>query len=516
MTCISFNPDPTLPTPLYKQLSDSIETAIRKGQLKHGDRLPPTRQLSSDLKIARRTIVRAYDELLNKGYLAGKIGAGTTVCHTASEHFSLQPPTSPSERLDNQTMHLSMYAKSLIDNSIAESELSEHEFNDDIVLQDLLPIRQWRQLMTRNCQSDKLNLVDNGLYGAGYEPLRGSIAEFLARTKGVICHPDQIIVFPNPQTAIEQLIKIIVDPGDRVIVEDPSSRYVYSRLRAHGATIDAVSVDDHGLITDNLGLKEIPKIAYLTPSCQYPTGTILSHERRLHILEWAQSNNVLLIEDASASDFRYGGQATASVQGLSPNNTVYLYGFHRMLSPLTSVAVLVVPMHMLAAMRVARSTVRLNTDLLESQVLTDFVSSGYLDAHIRKVRRVFQERRQLILYSLATCFWKAVTISPRTSGMNVLVRFNDEFEEHIIVKCAQAADLPIKSTRANYIHAARGNEFLIPFASLSHTELAQRLERFAYLVASETDDKTDDQIDCTPDVGQCPVVLGDCSMTYSF
>lgn len=512
MTCISFNPDPNLPTPLYKQLSDSIETAIRKGHLKHGDRLPPTRQLSSDLKIARRTVVRAYDELLNKGYLTGKIGAGTTVSHIASEHFSLQPPAPPFERLGQESMHLSMYAKSLINHRITESENSEYEFNEDIVLQDLLPIRQWRQLITRNCQSDKLSLVDYDPYGAGYEPLRESLAEFLARTKGVICHPDQIIVFPNPQTAIEQLIKIVVDSGDRIIVEDPSSRYVYSRLRAHGAIIDAIGVDDHGLITDELGLKEIPKIAYLTPSCQYPTGTILSHERRVQILEWAQRNNVLIIEDASASDFRYGGQATASVQGLSPNNTVYVYGFHKMLSPLTSVAVLVVPLHMLTVIRAARSTVRLNTDLLESQVLTDFVNRGYLDAHIRKVRRVFQERRQLILYSLATCFWKAISISPRTSGMNVLVRFNHEFDEHIIAKCAQLADLPMRSTRANYIHAARGNEFLIPFSGLSHKELRQRLEKFASLVAAATDDKTDDQIDCTP----CPVVRVDCSMTYSF
>jgi GntR family transcriptional regulator / MocR family aminotransferase len=504
MTIISFNPDPTLPSPLYRQLSDSIETAILQGSLKHGDRLPPTRQLSSDLKIARRTIVRAYDELLNKGYLNGRIGAGTTVNRSCLEQSQVPPPVTSKENqpVEGDSIHLSNYGKSLIKNcGTTTADDSEHEFDEDNILPELLPIKQWRQLMMRNCSSKKLGLIDDNSGATGYKPLRESVAEFLTRTKGVICHPDQVIVFNRPQDAIDQLIKIIVDPGDRLALEDPSSRFVRGRLRAHGALLQPICVDDNGMNTDGLeSLDEIPKAAYLTPSCQYPTGSIMPHERRMQLLDWTERNRVLLIEDATGSDFRYGSQNGSSLQGLAPNNTIYIYGFHRTLFPLTSVTVLVVPMQMLAVAKAARATVRYKTDFLELAVLADFVSSGYLDAHLRKIRRIFQERRQLILYSLATCFWKAISISPRTSGLNVLVRFNEEFDEQIILKCARLSDLPMKSTRANYMHADRGNEFLIPFSTLTREELGQRLGKFASFMATQTDDNDCQQmeIDCRP------------------
>jgi GntR family transcriptional regulator/MocR family aminotransferase len=500
MTCISFNPDPTLSTPLYKQLSNSIETAILNGRLKHGDRLPPTRQLSTDLKVARRTIVKAYDELLNKGYLAGKIGAGTTVKLHPVQHLNSQSISAHSEDISSGVSadHLSNYGRSLLQGSTADG--AGYEFNEDFVLPELLPVKQWRQLITRNCQSDKLTLLDSGKTDCDFRPLQESVREFLARTKGVICHPEQVVVFPNPQVAIDQLVKIVVDPGDRISVEDPGSQYVRSQLLAAGAILDAHSVDDQGLNTNSLCLTESAKAAYLTPSCQYPTGTILPSERRAQLLEWARRNDVLLIEDASSSDFRYGSQTTSSIQGLSPQNTVYIYAFHKMLYPLTSMTVVVVPMPMLAALKAARATIRHNTDFLESKVLSDFISCGYLDAHIRRVRRIFQERRQLMLYTLATCFWRAVSISPRTSGMNVLVRFDEAFDQATISKCAQMADLPLRSTRANYIDADRRNEFLISFANLSHEVLEQRLKHFASLIAKEQSYGPGDsmEIDCTP------------------
>jgi len=468
--------------PMYRQLSVALSQAIQSGRLKAGDPLPATRDIALSLGIARGTVVRAYNELLSQGYIEGKTGTGTTVSTNLPEDITAI--SQMHDPLPIETDSLSRFAHRLqsIPN-VASTSADLPELNYGCAPQELLPVKQWRELLLSHCRPQEQPQLSYVSEPFGYRPLRQAIAHYLIRTKAARCHPDQVVIFSGPQQALSSIATILINEDDLVVVEDPG--YVGARevFLAHGAQLKAQPIDEHGLSLDEMDNLPKCKLVHVTPSCHDPSGVVMSADRRAQLLAFAKTSGALILEDAWDTDYRYAGPAIPSLQGLSDGTSViYLYTFWKVLFPLTTVSLAIVPYHLIPIFTRAKILMERQFPVLEYYALTDFVNDGLLETHIMKTRKIYQRRRQALKHALTTTFRGMILLPDRTAGLHLLVMFKVDLTESDILDRAKQADLPMVSTRLYYLNSYVRNQFLIPFSSLPEETIASRVRRFADLI----------------------------------
>jgi GntR family transcriptional regulator/MocR family aminotransferase len=474
------NLDPASKLPLYRQLSDAFRQAIQAGRLGPGDQLPATRDIAGALGLARGTVVRAYNELLSTGYAEGKIGTGTMV----SKDLPKETITNlewQNHQSFGETKGLSDFARRLENIPKVESTSADlPELNYGCAPQNLLPIRQWREILLSHCRPQDQTQLSYVTEPFGYRPLREAVARFLTRTKAVHCHPDQVIMFSGPQQALNTIATLLLDRGDTVVVENPG--YVGARevFLAHGADLRAQSIDENGIVTQGLRDLDRCKIVHVSPSCHDPSGVVTTNDRRAALLDFAKRSGAYIVEDAWDTDYRYFGPAVPSLQGMSGGQSViYLYTFWKVLFPLTTACATIIPAHLIPAFTRAKLLLERQFPVLEHYALTDFVNDGVLDSHIMKTRKIYQQRRQALFHALSTAFRQNIHLPQRSAGLHLVARFNLDKSEEQILEAAKQADLPMVSTRLYYTHDFVRNEFLIPFSCQPDETIADRVQSFA-------------------------------------
>ncbi len=504
---IEFAPDDK--RPMYQQLSDALENAIRCGRLKPGDHMPSTRELAEKLDLARGTIVRSYDDLLNKGYLEGKSGTGTKVVAkfsdlaatdgtavTAAANGAATVEERQSQReclvplptdihSSRTTKQLSTYGQRLL-----ELEISSYTSGDLPALnygctpKDLLPLKQWRELLSRHCRLESSDTLAYVTEPFGYRPLREGVCNYLVRTKGVRCHPDQVIIFSGSQQALNHILNVIVDVEDTVVVENPGYVGIREKLLAQGAFVEPISVDKDGLRVDLLEqIDSNYKLIHVTPACHDPTGVQMSADRRSALLDLAKKRECLILEDAWDADFIYAGTAAPSLQGMSDGSSViYLYSLFKVIYPLTTLTVAVIPAHLIPVFTKDKLLNERQVPALAYCALSDFVNEGHLDAQIRRTQKIYRKRRQLLIYALTTAFRETITISPKSAGLHLLVRFSANLSGDTILRCATAAAIPLVGTTPYYCSDAPINEYLIAFSHLLEETTHSQIQMFADLI----------------------------------
>lgn len=480
--------DPKDKRPMYQQLSEALESAIRAGRLKPGDHLPSTRDMAAKLSLARGTIVKAYEELLNRGYLEGKTGTGTKVVDRSSEESTLDLQSLP-EKKESASMTdsppLSQYGQRLLSVEIQGYTSADlPNLNYGCAPQDLLPVQKWRELLLRYCRPGESHKFPYVTETFGYRPLREAFCNYLKRTKAVRCHPDQIIIFTGSQQALDHIVSVLVDVEDKVIVENPGYVGVREKLVAHGARIQPIPVDEQGLNVDLLeSLASQCKLIHTTPTCHDPTGIQMSLERRVALLKWAKQNNCMVVEDAWDTDYTYGGPTLPSLQGMTDEpSVVYLYSLFKVLFPLITLAVAIVPPQLIPVFTRAKLLNERQVPALEYYALTDFINEGHLDAQIRRTQKIYQKRRQALMFALSTSLRDNVTISPKTAGLHLTVKFRPDWCTDDILNYATEAGVPLVSTTPYYVGAAEKNEFLIAFSNLPEETTPKIIQTLAKLL----------------------------------
>lgn len=477
--------DPEDKRPMYQQLAEALENAINSGRLKPGDHLPSTRKMSTQLSLARGTVVRAYEDLLNRGYLEGKTGTGTKVVERSSEESALNlqsPPLKEESASKPDSPRLSQYGQRLLGVEIQSYTSADlPNLNYGCAPQDLLPVQKWRELLLRYCRPGESHKFPYVTETFGYRPLREAFCNYLKRTKAVRCHPDQIIIFTGSQQAIDHIVSVLVDVEDKVVVENPGYVGVREKLLAHGAQIQPIPVDDQGLNVDLLeSLANQCKLIHTTPTCHDPTGIQMSLERRVALMKWAKQNNCMVVEDAWDTDYTFGGPTLPSLQGMTDEPAViYLYSLFKVLFPLITLAVVIVPPQLIPVFTRAKLLNERQVPALEYYALTDFINEGHLDAQIRRTQKIYQKRRQTLIYSLTTAFRENITISPKTAGLHLTVKFRPDWCSDDILNYATEAGVPLVSTAPYYIGAAPSNEFLIAFSNFSEETTPKIVQTFA-------------------------------------
>ena len=409
-------------TPLYLQLYKNIRRAVLTGQLAAGTRLPSTRDLATSLGVSRNTVTSAFDQLLAEGYIEGKVGAGTYVAEidVAPAHKPVRP-LSASIPLPSALSQRGQKMLALRETILRYRHDPIRAFRPGVPALDAFPVEVWSKLMTqrwRYAQSDLLSYGDP----CGYRPLRECIAEYLRLSRAMRCEAEQVIIVSGSQQALDITARVLLDPGDAAWMEDPG--YSGARNVFLGADVNLVPVpiDEQGLNVKAGKLKHPDaKLIYVTPSHQFPLGYSMSLSRRLELLQWAQQSGAWIIEDDYDSEYRYQGHPLAALQGLDETGCViYMGTFSKVLFPSLRLGYLVVPPGLVDAFAAARALSDRHSPLFDQAVLTDFITEGHFNRHLRRMRRLYAERQSALISAIQGQLSHYLNVQPCATGMHLI------------------------------------------------------------------------------------------------
>ncbi|MEV4597185.1 PLP-dependent aminotransferase family protein [Amycolatopsis sp. NPDC049253] len=392
-----------LGTRIYRELRD----AILDGRLRSGERLPPTRELAKRLSVSRNTVAVAYDRLTADGFLAGRVGSGTYVSAELPAGRTRHAPAGSALRPREVWRILPPLEPAGAD--------PEYDFRVGIPDARLFPLQTWRRLV-----SAELRGTGFAHYGdpAGHAGLRAAIARHVGVSRSVRADADDVLVTQGAQQALDLLCRVLLEPGDRVAMEQPGYRTARLLFRSHGAEIVGVPVDSEGL-----RVSEVPartRLVYVTPSHQFPLGTPMSLARRTALLDWAERAGALVIEDDYDSEFRFSDRPLEPLQSLDRAGCVaYVGSFSKTLLPVLRLGFLIAPRSLRDALRHARQLADWHGDHHAQAALARFLDEGLFARHIRKATREYAARHEHITTLLHEEFAGMLTPVPSAAGLHL-------------------------------------------------------------------------------------------------
>jgi GntR family transcriptional regulator/MocR family aminotransferase len=405
--------------PVIRQVYEQVRGAIHEGALRPGGRLPSSRDLAARLGVARASVVAAYDQLLAEGYAEGRAGSGTYVSHDLSGVLDIRP------------LHGEAASAATAPNAQA-ARLSTlfppqaQTFSNGRTLMDARALDAWSKSTRR-----ALRTLDAHHFGysepAGDLRLRTAVAEYLRAARAVVCDPDQVLITSGAQHAQELALRILLTPGDQVWLEDPGYASTWQAAQAAGARTVAVPVDRSGLVVQ-AGIAAAPdaRIAFVTPSHQYPTGVAMSMGRRLELVAWAREAGAWVVEDDYATEFRYAGAPLPSLQGLDGGERVIYVGtLNKALFPGLRLGYLVAPRELIDRFRAQRWLVDRQPPTLTQAIVLDFMESGQFAAHIRRRRLAYKAQRDALGAALERRLGHVLDADVPDQGMHLIAYFRD-------------------------------------------------------------------------------------------
>ena len=270
----------------------------------------------------------------------------------------------------------------------------------------------------------------------GHWPLRDAVAAHLRSARGARCEPEQIAIVSGVQEALDLAARLLVDPGDRVALEDPGYGGAARAFSAVGARLVPIRVDAEGLVLDRRRLQGV-RLVYVTPAHQYPLGVTMSVARRLALLQWARRSGAVLFEDDYDGEYRYQGRPIPALQGLEPRAPVLLAGsFGKVLFPALRLGYLVLPTALVERVAALRSATVRHPPVLEQAVLTAFIEEGHLSRHVRRMREVYAERRAALYEAAERLLGERLVLSPVEAGLQTAGLLGAGFRAEVVVRAA--------------------------------------------------------------------------------
>ncbi len=381
---------------LWRWLYTELRAAILDGRLKPGARMPSTRSLGMQYSLSRGTVVVAFEQLQAEGYTRTEVGSGTYVASGVPDGLlpaTHRPVAAPAVATSKATLSKRTQQCLKDVEVIPASRSIGKAFRAHEAAIDLFPVDLWARVASRVLRRAPRSLYGHG-NAMGYQPLRRAIAEYVGASRGVHCSAEQIIITSGTQQALDLIGRLLLTTGDQVWMEDPGYHRALHTLRATGARIVPVPVDEDGLIV-KAGRKLAPKakLAYVTPANQFPMGVTMSADRRLELLRWAASANAWIIEDEYDAEYRYSGRPIAALQTLDSSGCVIYVGtFTKMLFNALRLGFMVLPERLVEAFAATRTLIDLHPPTLDQAILAEFITEGHFGHHLRRMRQTYAER----------------------------------------------------------------------------------------------------------------------------
>ena len=460
--------------PLFRQIYLGLRDAVLSAKLRSGERLPSSRELAEQLHVSRTVVLLAYDQLLAEGYVSGRRGSGTYVTGALNLSAMQQRPQSSRFRL-SQYGKLAAEASSKVDHSRQRAKPLRYDFIYARSSIDLFPFEAWRRMLLRNARMAPVHVLDYGA-AAGSSDLQEVIASHLKRSRGVMCDPSQILILNGSSQALDLIVRVLVEPNDSIAVEDPGYLGTREVLLAARARLRPVPVDRDGIVPEQIPTGT--RMVFVTPSHQFPTGAVLPLSRRLALLDWAKRRRALIVEDDYDGEFRYGGQALESLQGLDREGRVlYLGTFSRTVFSALRIGYLIAPQTLMPALTAAKWLSDRHTSTLEQQTLAEFIASGMYERYLRRIRRSNTARRNALLESIESVFGKDVEVTGQGAGAHIVLWPRRRVDEADVVARAKERGVGIYGVSGHYVGRRRRPGFILGFSRLSETEIQEGIRR---------------------------------------
>ncbi|SHE10724.1 HTH-type transcriptional regulatory protein gabR [Chlamydia abortus] len=458
--------DRRLNTPLTKQIFHQLQSKILNGDLKAGQALPSTRQLAAELQVSRNVVLEVYEQLMAEGYLEARQGSGTFV----AEGALLKHPLT-FESLPDSIKHTGTKMTEDIVN-----------FRSGIPALELFPRKHWARLAQQVLSDTPGRNFGYGSPEGRYE-LRSAIAKYLYRTRGVRCHPDQLVITSGATQAITLVAKLLVKPGDHIMIEDPITNDIQTIFTSCGARLIPLPVDHSGIAADRLVTGAYHGSVYVTPSHQYPLGSILPIQRRVQLIEYARNTGSYIVEDDYDSEFRYEGPPIHSLQSLDPSVVIYIGTFSKILSPALRIGYLILPYPLVERCRMLKWFSDLHTPSLEQLILARFIEEGFLERHIRQMKKVYKQRRNFLRKVLGQCFGDSVQVTGDSTGLHLIaeftgIRFTNEVLEQML-----GAGVSVHGVEMHAIQKGRHeNRIILGYGNLEEQQIEKGISRIKHVL----------------------------------
>ena len=470
--------DPSGAETLQNQIYGAVRRSILDGTLRPGARLPSSRALAEDLAVSRTTTLLAYEQLMAEGYLEASHGSGTFVSGELPDDRVARLPRPAASGLQRP---LSKRGALLMTVPPAARRLAPgaRPFRLGVPALDLFPIRTWARLAQRRVRSLSLSQLDYSDI-LGYRPLREAIAAHVQLARGAVCTTDQVVIVSGAQRGLDQLCRLLLDPGDVALLEEPGYPAARGALLDAGARIRPARVDDAGLNIE-IASRVAPdaKLVYVTPSHQFPLGVLMSLRRRLALLDWAARTGAWILEDDYDTEFRYGTRPIPCLQGIDGGERVLYVGtFAKALFPSLRLGFVIVPPALVEPLRAARRAADGQPHHLDQLVLADFIAEGHYERHLRRMRAVYAERLQAVLDAAARYCGDALRLRPIAAGLHLVGEVSEPDEE--VAAAAAARRIEVMPLSAFYLSpAARINGLVLGFGCVRPQALEEGMEQLA-------------------------------------
>jgi GntR family transcriptional regulator / MocR family aminotransferase len=448
--------------PIYLQIYQRFREAIADGLLKPGDRVPSLRSLAAELNLARGTVETAYEMLIGEGYFLARGQAGTVIAPFLGGH-SIQVQR-PDDLLDHA------YQRS------RNQSATPPALSMGLPALDAFPRKLWSKL---GCQILKSASSADMSYPSplGLTSLRTALAAYLNVSRGINCKPAQIIITDGYRGSLDLICRAFLQTGQQVWMEDPGYPAAMKLMQAAGGQIVPVPVDQSGMVI-SVGVAKAPqaRIAVVTPSHQSPLGVTLSLERRLELLEWAAHNQSWIVEDDYDGEYRYASRPLPALKSLDvKDRVIYCGALSKVISPALRLAYVVVPESQVQLIEQVCQIFQNGCPWSTQATVTEFIIQGHFSRHLKKMRSLYKQRRELFVQALLETFGNEVRIELQAGGMHLVLRFNKDYDDQYLARHLNEAGLAVYALSSWSIEYPCGQGLIMSFTNVHTLEYAREL-----------------------------------------
>jgi GntR family transcriptional regulator / MocR family aminotransferase len=444
---------------LYEQLYEFYKATILSGRLKKGYRLPSHRTLAKELEVSNNTVIRAYEQLVDEGYLNNVARKGLFVCKVESIDNNTKKVTSI---VDKSNIHQSKKSKTKI--TLYDNVIDEHVF----------PLKRWRKMQQLALDS----LYYQYDYKSEKSTLKDHLVKYLYYSRGVIATPSRIVIGAGMNTLFCLLALMLKSSHQTILFEEPGYPKSRTIFKLHNYHVKSIPVRKDGVDMAKLR-KEKADLLYLTPSHQYPTGVIIPIDNRLQILKWAIENNAYIIEDDFDCEFRHKAKLIPSLQSIDKFNRVIYFGtFSNSIMPSLRIAYMVLPDKFCADLNDFEFLIN-TVPFTSQQTLSYFIEKGFWESHLRKMRRIYREKYYLTIQLLKNIFGNRISFNQSHAGLNILIQIKTTLSERELLNKAEKQGIivtPASPFYNNQVNVPVNPQILFEFSGLTIEQIPKVIE----------------------------------------
>jgi GntR family transcriptional regulator/MocR family aminotransferase len=454
--------------PLIRQLYSEIRQRILDGRLAEYENLPATRKLAAHCRISRNVVMEAYDLLRTEGFIESRQGAYTFVAPGASL-TSLPSPQSPA--LPNLRPPAGII-----------------DFRHGLPALDLFPRAAWQKTVARTMASVPARSLGYGDV-AGCPELRAALAAYLAKTRGVTCSPEQVVVTAGATPALALIARLLLTANRKVIIGDPVNQDVFRYLGTLGCEMTPVPLDSQGLQTELLSghAAEPPAFTLVTPSHQFPTGGLLPVQRRIQLINFARATGSYIVEDDYENEYAYDGSPVSSLQGLDPEKVAYVGTFSKTLAPFLRLGYIVLPPGLLAAFHAEGWFATHQPSAVCQLALASFIGTGQLRRHIARMVKAYQARRSVVVRELGRRFGDACRILSGPAGLHLTAAFDGADFTPAVLGHIERCGVRVYAVRQHVVARDGGafaDQLILGYGSLREEDIVAGIARLCHALAT--------------------------------